>query len=134
MDLRGLVKLSLCASLCLLTPLTACNANRSGPAGSDTLSTNLKSYQLFSWQQDDESWAYAVLPASREPASIESLTAAQLQDPDQLKSLLFQLNSGTIVFWNSQLPEGLQFGLPPGSLVAEIRQLANRKGLVLEVF
>jgi len=113
---------------------TACNLNASGPAGSGTLMTNLKSYQLFSWQNEDETWSYALIAASREQASSEALIAAKLENLDQLKSLLFQLNTGTIVFWNEKPPADLVVSLPEGSVVAEIRQLANRKRLVLEVF
>ena len=96
--------------------------------------TNLKSYQLFSWQNEDETWSYALIAASREQASSEALIAAKLENLDQLKSLLFQLNTGTIVFWNEKPPADLVVSLPEGSVVAEIRQLANRKRLVLEVF
>lgn len=124
------------ACLCLCA-FTACNA-ASSPAGSNTVSTQLKSYRLFSWKTEDQSWNYALLAARREAFSPEELNAAKLVDLDQLKSLLFQLNASTIVFWNSDLPDfsanGFDFGLPEGSVLADIRRLANRKGLVLEVF
>ena len=105
-----------------------------------SLALSAHAYELYSWQVNDGSWNFSLLPTTSSEKSVRQVfsDATRLQDIEVLKSRLAKLPSGATVVWVARIPMDMSrakatgseaLGIPSPEIVDEIVGYAGARGL-----
>ena len=99
-------------------------------------------YELYSWQVNDGSWNFSVLPSTNSEKPVKQVfsDATRLQSIAVVKSRLAKLPPGAILEWVARIPMDMSrakaagseaLGIPPLEIIDEVGGYATARGLKL---
>jgi len=98
---------------------------------------SFKGMELYSWQNDDGEWQYAVLVGTNRNKTSEEILSTSL-DLQGVKDAIAQLAVGESLFWTNQVYDSgssqtVTFSFPPEVVVTELKEFALEKQVDLYV-
>ena len=96
-----------------------------------------KGLELFSWQNENGEWQYAILEGTNRNKTLEEVQATPL-DLQSVKVTIAQMAVGESVFWTNSVyatssSQTLQLPFPPDAVVDELMGFAHEKQVDLYV-
>jgi diacylglycerol kinase len=91
-----------------------------------------KGMELYSWQNKDGEWQYAILVGTNRNKTVAEIQSAPL-DLQGVKTAIAQLAVGESLFWTTTVYDAgsVSFALPPEAVVSELQEFAREKQIDL---
>jgi diacylglycerol kinase (ATP) len=99
--------------------------------------TAFKGLDLFSWQNENGEWQYAILEGTNRNKTLEEVQVTPL-DLQGVKNAIAKMAVGEALFWTNSVydtssGQTLHLAFPPGTVVDELKEFAREKQVELYV-